>query len=512
MNTTATAVVHRQENAGDLRLRSPRVRVDGQPRDDLRVASLTIVGPADRRAAVLVRDRQAGGNDAAEREAHAALIGRHVVIEMAVDLPCGDAAALGLLDGRIVGWSGRWSGTDDALALTAGDAWADELEREVDLADVRTVGEAVQRIADVVGSDKLRAAMEAAALLRPIRFDGATTVGRALDALGERHGIVARRFGSGVALREHRRGRPMVVWQGTGLNGQAVTRRRWAGGEATPRQLIGRMAGEVVESTYELSPGWSAADETGTDADYAPGTSTDWPRFANVYRRWRLAWADGIDVAGGFGDCLTRDAEGNRLFPITDYSTDAGITWQTFGGRVERSATEPAVWLADAGLPDAFFTAVRAGDVRLRITATLRSAVPIERVRWAGNPFAGPFARRIVNAGDDLSVRRVAAGSRFADAVAAGQMLADTRDDRPVLDQMLVDAAANVTHRLADGSSEYHLAHPMLGLAVGDGLVDATGGPAMIADGPRQVVMRIEHRWGEEPGTRITTREREGQE
>jgi len=189
---------------------------------------------------------------------------------------------------------------------------------------------------------------------------------------------------------------------------------------------------------------------------------------------------------------------------VTDYSADGGERWRTLGGGVERLPDVAGVRLTDALLPAEFFAAARAGAVRVRVTATTRSAEPIEIVRWVGNPFAGPFVTRVIQAGDDLSVRRVGPSSRFAAAVASGQRNAAVRDDRPTLERMLVDAG-RLAAPPAGATGRFVVSRPLVGLSVGDRLIDASADPAQPwSRRAGRVITRIEHRWGEPPATTIT--------
>jgi len=479
-------------------LRRPRVWVDGARREDIAVQRLTMIGPADRRDATLRLDRAAGGPTTAERAAHHRLLGRRIVIDQPIDLGCGEAVGYTLLRGRIVGVETAMDARTDRLTLRAIDDWTGELDRTVDMNGAGTVGEAIDRLGEALGATRVAVTTDAATLRRPIRPSAATlTIARLIDRLGDEHAVVVRqrptRRDWSIELRDARQGRPLVIDHGEGAAGSALTRRATETPYARPMKFIGRLAGETVERTIELQPGWAAADEASADADYSPATSTDWPRFANVYRRWTAA-----AHAGPLGDCLTTDPEGHRLPAIISFTTDDGATWRAWPGAAAASRDAVGVRLTDAELPADYFAAARAGAVRLRVTGTVRSPEPIELVRWAGNPFAGPFETRLIDVGESLALRRVDPSSRFAAAVAAGDRAADVRDDRPVLARMLVDAATDRRRSIA-AVVTCDASPPRVGLRLGDRLASAGDRP-----GAEPTMRRIEHRWGDRPVTRAT--------
>lgn len=511
--TRLATVVASAQTGGRYALSAPAVWIDGAPRSDVRVHSLAAAGPIDLREAVLVMDRAGCAAGAAERARHGALLGRSITVGCGIDLGDAEPAMLMLFAGRITHHAAEVSGGRDRAVLHASDAWSEAAAtRLFDAAAARTVGELLDQVGRAVGRSRWRDAVTDEARADAVRFAprAGVTVEAALAQLRRSHGIVVQQRIAGSAgradwrieIRQAVHGRPVR------LSAELTAAMQSAHDATRPVKLIGRADGQIFESTFELAPAWAATDELGTDEDYAAGDSSDWPRFANVFRLWSLTGpvACGeamVDAASlRFGPCLTLDGAGERLPPLIEFSTDAGQTWQAWGGGVEVLGDAAAARLSDAALDAGYLAAARAGAARMRVTATIRPPLPIEAVRWIGNPFTGLFDGRVIDFGDSMAVRRVLATSRFAGDVAAGHRNADEADDRPRLREALVRASLGIAAG-GEGSTTLRLSRPAVGLAVGDRLMDPSG--VTWAS-----VVSVEHRWSGDPQTRVVAAPEEG--
>lgn len=256
-----------------------------------------------------------------------------------------------------------------------------------------------------------------------------------------------------------------------------------------------------VESTFTLIPAWDASLEGRHDATYDRALSAGFPVYANVYRRWALnedaAFAgEPFDLAAlfgedaieplplPFGDALTLDANGERRRPSVEVSTDGEMSWAAWPGDATLSRSRAAVTFEDATLPQAYLAAVKTGHASVRVTASLRSPLPVERHRWRGNPFAGTTAEERIDLTDSASFRRVDPGSVNHAPIRAGVLQADEADDTALLDAALLEAVERPM-RLG-GRATWVLAGVHPDLRIGDRLVcgDETG-----------IVDRITHRF-----------------
>lgn len=404
---------------------------------------------------------------------------------------------------------------------------------------VWTVGAAVESLLAMAGLDAevtLPAEASAERLLRPI--DLRWPLRRALGELLEAQGLVMRRELSREAgqVAEHRCVQP--------ASRGALVRLAWAD-ESRPlgevlrieshrpieaaERWVARAAGWRIESTFALVPGWDPALEGLEDGAYHRGSASFAERAA-VYRVWALnedgrytappflrgpafdlATFFGADVPGQplrFLPCLTLDDAGVPRPPIVEVSLDGGATWSGYGGIASVREEIAAVSLDDAALPPAFLTAAKAGDARVRVTASLRSPLPVEVARWRGNPFAGAGDPRVLQVGDAFGFRRVAETSVHHHAVLAGSLRADEADDGAALSQWLaarVAAAHDAGAAGGDGRAALELAGPWLSLRPGDRLVDA-GGPGIDPAGRAEaiarrgaVARRVRCRWPQGP-------------
>lgn len=299
-----------------------------------------------------------------------------------------------------------------------------------------------------------------------------------------------------------------LPWGGRGAGVSRVSRVDVTRSSAPPRRWVMRGARPVVEATFDLVGGWDPALEGQPDAEYGRSTSSDFTEFGAVHRRWVLN-EDGafssapfnrgpaFDLAALFDDpasvpaplrlgpCLAQDTSGRRLSPVVEVSTDSGSAWSRYEGMVSMMQDRAGVVLEDATLPTAVLAAAQSSQLRVRVTATLRSPRVLEYTRWQGNPFVGPGPDRVIVAGDAYRWQRVDSTSIHANAIDLGELDADEADDRAALRRDLLERMSSTGNDIASGTVELIGAWPTIG--VGDRLLDL-GGPGVGLDGLPTVI------------------------
>jgi hypothetical protein len=262
-----------------------------------------------------------------------------------------------------------------------------------------------------------------------------------------------------------------------------------------------------LEASIHLAPTWDTA-LAGEDAEeYQRHDSGDFARYRNVFRLWstnfdgRFQTAAGalppanVDLATLFGDiaidsahvalsaCLVLDDVARPREPVVECSTDGGLSWFIYPGRVVVRLDEGTVYLDDDVLPAAYFDSAVVDGVIVRLTATLNHSAPQRAERWCGDVYRSRGDMRLLHA-DCFQWRGVSDASRHADGVATGTLTAATFDDRAAMRRWLldrVDAAAMANEHV--WQIELAGAWPLL--KPGDVLLDA-GGPGMRLDGMPQ--------------------------
>jgi hypothetical protein len=355
----------------------------------------------------------------------------------------------------------------------------------------------------------------------PESLDLTEPIGDALRALLESHGLVVQRelrWASGAlierrAVRPVTSGRPVTVrWAESDQPLSDVLRINRDAPRDAAQPWVARGAGWLVESTFELVGGWDPALAGQSDSEYGRTTSSDFSRYANVYRYWVLnedsAFTDAPFNRGApfdltaffddgavrpqplrFRDCVTLDDAANRLAPIVEVSTDGGATWHRYSGDARLATTRAAVYLDDATLPSAFLTAAQNDQARVRVTAALRAPQPVTERRWRGNPFVGQRPARVFDLSETFRFQRVKPASIHRAAIDAGTLDAAEVNQRRELAGWLVDRMARADAALTDkrGRATLNLAGAWPMLRIGDQLLSA-GGPDDTLDRQRQRV------------------------
>ena len=236
-------------------------------------------------------------------------------------------------------------------------------------------------------------------------------IGDLLNTVLEAHGLVIQRSLDYQAgrLRERRAVRPLqhgravsVRWPNDEQPLSDVMRINSQAPRAAAQPWIAQASPWLIESTFSLVAGWDPALAGESDSEYGRTTSSDFSRYANVYRQWVLNEdgaftgepynrGDPFDLTSFFPNhsphpqplrfraCLTLADARQRLPPIVEISTDGGGTWQRYGGEALILQNRAGVYLNDATLPSAFLTAAKNGDARVRVTASLQSPQPVPR-------------------------------------------------------------------------------------------------------------------------------------
>ncbi len=485
----AHAVLHARtpDRAGPIR--PPVVFIDGRPCPEATVSRLTARGPMDERQAMLTMPADLART----------LAGRTLTIAQPISQTGDRGRWLALFVGRIEQIE-QADTSPTLVTVTARDAWALALDAPLaEPIEQATFAAALAALDDRASLDLAAPGVPDAATTHtwPARTTARAVLGRLLTD----HGLhVDRRLAWHAghvselrALRSDGRGRPLTF---------AAGQRARRGPEPRPIRWTAVGRGAVVESTFDLLPGWPGEAQGLTDAEYGRSTSSDFDAVANVYRRWVLNEDGGLpgpryDATALFADgratpavplrlgpALSTDPAGRSMGVVVDVSTDAQH-WSRYPGVVLVLADRAGVRFDDDALPPALLAAAKAGTLAVRVTATLRNPLPMTDVRWAGNPFAGPFEERRVDLADRFAHRRVDATSKYAASIAAGARGADQVDERGDL------AAWLARHAVAapdERRAALELPRLMPGLRIGDRCFEPDTQRALGID-------RITHDW-----------------
>lgn len=388
-------------------------------------------------------------------------LGQTAIIGIPRTLIGGETRWQVLAVGQLAEVTQREGATRHDRRFTLLDRWSEALDASPDIfataettLPLNTVGEAIENLSTRFGLElslyTLPSSLRDAPLTAPVAFDRPART--TLESLLEEHGLFIQRrltlTRSSVA--EQRSVRPLEFGRRIALPPTCTVKLDTTAPAQVARPWIARATRPSVESTFELSPGWDSSLEGQPDADYDRSQSSDFSRFANVYRLWRLnedATLDGepFDLATlfgqpalpptpiAFGDCLTLDDAGRPLPPIVEVSLNAGGTWSRYTSPAQILSDRAGVYLDPTALAAATLTAAKNADLRLRVTATLTSPDATELQRWQGNPFAELGAPVRLDASSLFQFKRVDPQSIHHAGVRAGSLLADEHDDAPAM-------------------------------------------------------------------------------
>ena len=562
----AAASLANGAQSGALETTTPVVFVDGTPVDELTIESLELDAPLDTRQARLSLLRDAGQSGALHRWAHRSAF--VATPHRLIDDECRWSA---LVRGTLRAYSAREAAGVHADHLTLDDDWAVRMRQAVDTVWWANRDEALLpleegvmqagpsgnrsatrfqingrsvhvpastgeswRVGDVLETIDAFGALDLSLALIPAdvwrapllqTVDLGASIGAALRAVLEPYGLFIRRdlTRDGHTIIERRHVRPMAC-------GRPI-RMRWADLDRplsdalridhdapfdAARQWIAIASGWRIESTFELVAGWDPALAGATDSEYDRTQSSDFAKYANVYRQWVLN-EDGrfseapylrgaaFDLAAFFGDsrvrpqplpfqdCVTLDDAGTARRPVVQVSTDAGASWSQYPGRVNVRSDRAAVVLMDDALPSGFLAAAQNGEARVRVTATLTNPQPVRSRRWQGNAFAGRGAPRVLRVDDAFQFRRVSEQSIHFTDVRDGVLAARQIDQRRELDAWLVDQLQTAQRRggaALEGRGRVDLSGAWPWLRLGDRLLEANGEGATARDRAQAVAQR----------------------
>ncbi|MEM1353384.1 MAG: hypothetical protein AAGH88_00725 [Planctomycetota bacterium] len=435
----------------------PVVLVDSRPEPGLAVTQWQAESPLDRRAALVQGTRPAGDPQ--------------ITLAIPHRLNDGQVHWQALLSGRLQDQTTERSVGEERTAILLNDAWAQQVDRALTpgqrnrMTDVQTMRELLEVLNRTL-PDFESCGISSAVLDQRIDLGLSDTLSpaRVLERVCSRFDLRCRtditRTHSGerrvTRLLPADRGRPITLpWARGGVGRVALVR-----GETAPTRALRCIAlgsPPRLEDTYTLTPAWDPALQSQPDLQYDPQTSTDFSRYARVFRGWVLN-EDGAfsgpmyDANAAFylptgnptpplrlTDCLTTDATGQRLEPVVEYSVNTGVDWQPLSGDFDLMDDRAGVLVTEPTLAAGWVTAGKTGDLLLRVTATLVGDSPIQAERLIGNPFLGEPTTQASDFGDAYRYDRVAAGSLHDTAIQAGDLFANQRDDRAALGDTVLD-------------------------------------------------------------------------
>ncbi|MAE62305.1 MAG: hypothetical protein CMJ49_13230 [Planctomycetaceae bacterium] len=529
----------------------PIVLVEDQPEPQLWVTRWQQVGRLDRRRATIAVARTAASIELSQRAAADHWRGRAVTILQPLLLAGGDAGTVPVVNGRLAAVEIAADAGSDELSFDVIDEFDALLDQPVNSETFDTppadatadeilairagqwsLSQSIRRINELTALNLSASLLAPAAARRTVSqrmFNGAS-IRLVLERVLTAHDLYLQRAlrwdGRGVRESRHVRAahdmRPVQLGLGDLADANstinAVQSMLRAG---RPAKLIAEADGQVVESTFTLVGGWDPALESLPDSEYARSTSTDFDAVAPVFRLWTLnedgAWSDppfsrgpAFDLTALFDDgravdaqplvfrdALTQTDPGVSVGIVVDISTDSGSSWTRYPGQVVVLDDRAAVYLDDDALPAGFITAGKADAARVRVTASLRSPLPLTGTRWRGNPFAGSFQTHRFRLGRQFQHQRLSSNSKYFNDVRSAQREADEADDRPAMAQWLMDQAERLPREA--GELKLRTADLQIALRPGDRLTEVAGrqiagdlnDPA--APGPAVHLCDIEH-------------------
>ena len=172
--------------------------------------------------------------------------------------------------------------------------------------------------------------------------------------------------------------------------------------------VVGVGAKKKYECTLELLKGWDPSLEAGRFRDFVRSQSSDWTSHCDVFRKWVLnehgrysqsPWnltktdfasvsaADFLtSAARKFLPCLSRTKAGDSMGVVIETLCGYNADWQRWPGAAWIGTDECGVYLGTDALPVDYFQTAQAGNVRLRVTATIEADTCISSVAVGDAP------------------------------------------------------------------------------------------------------------------------------
>ncbi|MEM1108718.1 MAG: hypothetical protein AAGH99_08515 [Planctomycetota bacterium] len=448
----------------------PVVFIDGLPEPMLAVSDITWTGRLNRCSASI---KEVGSGSVDE------FSGQSATIALPRSLNDGQIRWEVLTHGRLLATQKTEGPKEYSRAWKLVDTWSGLLEGSTALFDLEpatgvqqtaqnlSVGEGLQTVSQAYGAELnlglIPKDIAESPLLRGLRTDG--PLGSTLEPIVNTHGLFIQRDlrWSGNQISERRTVRALACGRRIEISPPSSSRPspviEFRSGAETLRAHLWTARGgrPQIESTFTLRPGWNPALEGRADGEYDRSLNPEFSRLANVYRLWvlnedgLLPNVDAYDLAALFNQpglpasplrfesCLTLDDMGRPLLPIVEFSVDGGSHWSRYTDPVRLLDGPAGLALDSVALPIAVLAAARAGELRIRITASLISPEPMQARRWQGNPFTnvGPEVR--LDASAAFTVHRVTPGSLHAADIQTGRLTANIRDDTQSLNRWLLE-------------------------------------------------------------------------
>ena len=263
------------------------------------------------------------------------------------------------------------------------------------------------------------------------------TVGEALSALAGRAGLDVRASRHGLGIVFYRSGwhgrRRSIRLQAEGSAFSPAGSNLWQGRVVIkPRParpgVLALGEHKQYESTFALSPGWDASLQTSRWRDFVRGEVDNWPKVADVYRKWVLnehglyndsPWNASqydfsqinpsdfkLNVARKFLPCLSTDVFGQSLGVVIEIKGISG-QWRRWTGPAWIHDDECGIYLGGEGLPADYFQAAVENNAEVRVTATVAADARLS-VEAPGD-FGGP--REVADYSSQAAWRKVHRGS-----------------------------------------------------------------------------------------------------
>ncbi len=223
----------------------------------------------------------------------------------------------------------------------------------------------------------------------------------------------------------------------TNVIGIDSDRQRWP---VTDRFVV-RGGYKEYESTFTLVEAWDGSLEGRPQSEYGQSTSSDFESVKDVYRKWCL------NEAGDYGEpafdfskvfqgqeYLTRRRAFERAITsdkgyYLEASFDDGVNWQEFTDSFGVLDDQCGVWISEDELSEDMWTAIGAGTLKFRMTATVASDVRVNYSVSNGAADGCTPVTETIETDSSYAYRKVMPTSVFYDQVRTGQLEADQIDD-----------------------------------------------------------------------------------